>query len=283
MAVRIIRRSNKITLTRTPLAQSSTLAATATSAPTIRRNLSYALDRCRLMRAAGLDPDPWQESLLRSNSKKHLLLCSRQVGKSTVTAVVAVAAALFNDRALVLLLSPTLRQSQELYRTVRHILGRLPDPISMVHETSTFVEFANGSRIISLPGEEGTVRGFPNVTLLVVDEAARVDDELYGAVTPMLAVSGGKLICLSTPFGRRGFFYKEWSKGEGWARYTVTAAECPRIPAEFLEQERKTHGELWFAQEYECQFIDAIHRVFNEDLVLEAFDSDVRLLFPPGA
>jgi hypothetical protein len=254
--------------------------AAPASSPVIKRHLSYALDRCRLMQAAGLNPDPWQERLLRSVSKKHLLLCSRQVGKTTVTAVVALAEALFKDGALILVLSPTLRQSQELYRAVRRVLGRLPDRPLTRYETSTFIELANGSRIVCLPGEEGTVRGYSDVTLLIVDEAARVPDNLYYVVRPMLAVSNGMLICLSTPYGKRGFFYHEWSKGEGWSRYAVTAAECPRITDEFLEQERNAVGELWFAQEYECQFIDPVHRVFDEELILEAFDPEVRLLFP---
>ncbi len=70
----------------------------------------------------------------------------------------------------------------------------------------------NGSRIVSLPGTEGTVRGFSGVALLIVDEASRVDDALYHAVRPMLAVSHGKLVLLSTPWGKRGFFYREWAE-----------------------------------------------------------------------
>ena len=45
----------------------------------------------------------------------------------------------------------------------------------------------NGSRIVGLPGREATVRGFSGVSLVVVDEASRVPDAVYGAVTPMLA------------------------------------------------------------------------------------------------
>jgi hypothetical protein len=191
----------------------------------------------------------------------------------------ALAEALYRERALVLLLSPTLRQSQELYRKVREILSRLPDRPKTRHDTALFLEFENGSRIVSLPGEEGTIRGYSNVTLLIVDEASRVSDELYYSVRPMLAVSGGKMMLLSTPFGRRGFFYHEYRGSDAWERYIVTASECPRIPAEFLENERRTLGAHWFAQEYMCEFIDASHRVFDEDLITEAFDPDVRPLF----
>jgi hypothetical protein len=62
---------------------------------------------------------------------------------------------------------------------------------------------ANGSRIISLPGDEETIRGYSGVRRLIVDEASRVLDPLYFAIrpmrAPMRAVSQGRMICLSTP------------------------------------------------------------------------------------
>ena len=57
----------------------------------------------------------------------------------------------------------------------------------------------NGSRIVGLPGMEGTVRGFSAVSLLLIDEAARVEDEMYQALRPMLAVGDGDLWLMSTP------------------------------------------------------------------------------------
>ncbi len=99
------------------------------------------------------------------------------------------------------------------------------------------MQLTNGSRIEALPGTEKTIRGFSGVDLLVLDEAARVDDELYFAVRPMLAISGGALMMLTTPHGKRGVFYEEWTGGAGWERYEVPAAECPRIPEAFLEEE----------------------------------------------
>ena len=64
--------------------------------------------------------------------------------------------------------------------------------------------------------------------MLVVDEAARVADDLYYAIRPMLAVSQGCMVCLSTPWGKRGFFHKEWTEGEGWERTKITAYDCPQ-------------------------------------------------------
>ena len=75
-------------------------------------------------------------------------------------------------------------------------LGR---PLPVVAESALRLELANGSRVVSLPGDEKNIRGYSGVTLLVIDEAARVADELYYAVRPMLAVSQGRLVALSTP------------------------------------------------------------------------------------
>jgi phage FluMu gp28-like protein len=141
------------------------------------------------------------------------------------------------------------------------------------------MELANGSRIEALPGTEKTIRGFSGVDLLVVDEASRVADELYYAVRPMLAVSGGRLMMLSTPYGKRGVFFEEWSGGEGWERYEVPASECPRIAASFLEDERRALPGWVYRQEYECSFEETEDQVFSHELVSAAITDEVKPLF----
>ncbi len=123
------------------------------------------------------------------------------------------------------------------------------------------------------------MRGYSVVALLIIDEAARVPDELYVAVRPMLAVSGGRLVALSTPFGRRGWFHREWSQGEGWERVRVTAEDCSRISAEFLTQERASLGDWAYQQEYDCQFVETEDAAFGHDLVRAALTHDVTPLF----
>ena len=125
--------------------------------------------------------------------------------------------------------------------------------------------------------------GFSGVRLLIVDEASRVDDVLYQAVRPMLAVSGGRIVLLSTPFGKRGFFHHEWTEGGAdWERIAVTAYECPRIPPDWLDAERARIGAWWFDQEYLCQFKETTEQVFGYDEVMGALSSDVAPLFPLG-
>lgn len=244
-------------------------------------DLALALDPVCMVRRAGWEPDPWQTDLLRSTAQQTILLCSRQSGKSTTTAALALHEAQYRPPALVLLLSPSLRQSQELFRKVTDTHAALGDDACPVAEASALrMELANGSRIVCLPGKESTIRGYSGVRLLVVDEASRVPDDLYQAVRPMLAVSGGRLVLLSTPFGKRGFLHHEWTEGgEGWQRTMVTAADCPRIPAAWLEAERETIGEWWYRQEYLCEFVETDDQVFGYELVTGAVSSGVEPFF----
>jgi hypothetical protein len=91
----------------------------------------------------------------------------------------------------------------------------------------------------------------------------------------MLAVSGGKLVLLSTAFGTRGFFYDAYLKREKWDYYEVPATECPRISPEFLEEERENMGEYWFNQEYLCQFMDAQSAAFRSQDIDRIVGNDI--------
>jgi hypothetical protein len=240
-------------------------------------------DPANLMALAGLPPDPWQAGLLRSPSPRTMLLCSRQAGKSLTAAAMAIQAAVMDGPALILLLSPTLRQSGELFRDKVLTLWRaLGCPYRSREPTQLELTLSNGSRIVSLPETESGIRGFSNVRLLIVDEAARVTDELYRAVRPMLAVSRGRLVLLSTPFGQRGFFFEEWQKNPGpWQKVRITADQCPRIAPEFLEDERDALGERWYLQEYFCEFNELAGSVFSFADICAATEGDVEpLTFP---
>jgi hypothetical protein len=236
----------------------------------------------RLMALAGLEPDLWQEKLLRSDAAQVLLLCSRQAGKSTVAAALALHTALLRPRSPVLLLSPSLRQSSELFRKVLDLFGDLGRPMGVAAESALRLELANGSRVVSLPGDEKNVRCFSGVAMLIIDEAARVLDPLYYAVRPMLAVSRGRLVALSTPFGKRGWFHDEWHSDRDWERVRIAAEQCPRISPAFLAGERKALGERWFAQEYMTNFSECIDAVFSYADIQAALSDDVQPLFPNG-
>ena len=205
----------------------------------------------------GIEPDSWQESFLRSESPRIILNCSRQSGKSSTAAILALWEAIYKPRSVILLDSPSLRQSQELMGKFSEYLSSLDESVKLDSDTKLSVRFANGSRVLALPGSEKTIRGISAVTLLILDEAAAIPDELYGAVRPMLAVSKGRLVLMSTPRGEQGFFYDTWAKSKGWEKIEVPWQQCPRIDPAFIEEERLERGNAFVAQEYECKFIAA--------------------------
>jgi Terminase large subunit, T4likevirus-type, N-terminal len=233
-------------------------------------NFLKRLHPIELAKEAGITLDPWQEEMVSSTSNRLLLNCSRQIGKSTTTAVLVIYTALYEPNSLILLLSPSERQSQELFRKCLEIYQATGRPVDPDAENKLGLELENGSRIYALPGKEGTIRGFSGVRLLIIDEASRVPDALYASVRPMLAVSGGRLIVLSTPFGKRGWFYEACKKQkqkhqETWDYYEIPASECPRITAAFLAQEEEDYGWYWIQQEYHCQFHDTLESAFRAE------------------
>jgi hypothetical protein len=105
------------------------------------------------------------------------------------------------------------------------------------------------------------------------DEASWVDDLLKQSVSPMLAVSGGRYIMMSTPFGKRGHFFETWMNAKNWEKYEINADQCPRITKEFLQSELDNGmpRNFWL-QEYYCQFMDTDDQIFSYDIVQSAFD-----------
>ena len=90
-----------------------------------------------------------------------------------------------------------------------------------------------------MPGDPNTLRGYSAPKLIIKDEAAYVGDAMQAALDPMLAVSKGRLIEMSSPNGKRGHFYENWQHGVGVERIKIIGRECPRIGAEFLETMRQ--------------------------------------------
>lgn len=242
----------------------------------------------------GWKPDPWQTEFLQTPSKRESLLCSRQAGKSTVTASRVTTEAILYENSDFLVFCPTMRQSQEMLRKVRTFHAALGRPVAVVSETKSVLELANGSRVVCLPDSQEGVVGFSAPRLIVIDEGARVSDELYKSVRPMLATSGGSLLTLSTPFGNQGWFFnifdesaegkaKRAKLNEPWRRTRVPADKIPRITPEFLEDERVELGERWFRQEYHLQFLDQVDAVFAMAIIEGARASGIDPLFDLGA
>jgi hypothetical protein len=215
----------------------------------------------------GLTLDPLQSALLRARSRRSLLKCCRQWGKSTVTAVGALHEAEYLPGSRTIIVSPSQRQSSLLLSTVAgfaDLAGIRTRPLQVENVSGLCMA---GGEVIALPSAEATTRGFSRCTWLVVDEAARVLDAVYRSARAYLATTDGRISLLSTPFGQRGFYYVAHESG----KFVVTEAlarDCPRISPAFLAEEYETQPFLWCEQE----------GLFSHDLILASVDEDLQPL-----
>jgi hypothetical protein len=242
----------------------------------LARDLAHGLDPALFATdRLNFRPDDWQRELLRSTAFRVILNITRQGGKSTTTAILALHQAIYDPGSLTLLVSPSQRQSRELFAKTIDFLRSIEPTVELDEDNKLSATLRNRSRVVSLPGDPRTVRGFSAPALVVADEAAYTPDELFTAIRPMLAVSQGRLILMSTPAGRRGVFFETWEHGgPDWLRFRIPASQCPRITKEFLERERAALGPLLFSQEYECAFVDSDTSAFSSEMIEAALVDD---------
>jgi hypothetical protein len=228
----------------------------------------YALDPVLWAKEQlGFSADLWQQTFLRSSRNLHVLV-SRQCGKTTVSAVKCLHRALFYHRSSIVLISPTLRQSILIAEKINDFVCVMKPRPELTTDSTTIMQFKNGSRITSLPGgNSDTVRGF-SCDLLIEDEAARVSEDAYVACKPFVATTGGQVILCSTANGRQGHFYAIGTAvDEEWHRLIVPATECKRIPAAFLAAEKLSMDAHTYGQEYCCEWGENKAAVWGEDLI----------------
>lgn len=217
-------------------------------------------------------PDPRQAEILDAPPHRIILLCTRQFGKSSLSALKATHFALYHPGSLTVVAAPRHTRSAEWIRLVRRHLKslKIPVPTDRIHPHS--VVLPNGARLVALPGVVDNNRGYP-ADLLIFEEAAIIPDEMFQVLTGSLAATDGHLWLLSSAGRDAGFFYEQWhSQQAAWTRFKVTAPECPRISAEFLEQERLLIGDQAFRREFLCEFETLGEKLLSRDLILSAVD-----------
>lgn len=229
----------------------------------------------------GFEPDPWQVEALRADDRELMFLCCRQSGKSTIAAIKAVHYALYRPGSMIVLISPSQRQSSELFEKVRtKVIAKLTVPPKLLEDNKTSLKMENGSRIVALPSSEETIVGYSAVNILIEDEGSRVPDDIQGATLPMLATTNGQYIQLSTPKGKRGHFYKAWTTGAA-RKFKVVCDDVPRITKAFLAKMLEYLGSRKFAQEFKCEFLedmegDQFHREWFADKLVNDWPRDAR-------
>jgi hypothetical protein len=223
--------------------------------------------------------DDWQRDFLKAAEdpgiKQIALLCTRQAGKSEMVSLVTCWTMLTKPKSLCLLLSPILRQSGELFKKVMDNFDLLNERYAQ--RTALTCKLKNGSRCVSIPANQN-IRGFSKVALIAEDEDAQVPDNIYyTAALPMLAVSQGKLILLSSPYGQRGHFWDICVNGRDteWQKFEVPANLVPRITPEWLAQRRAEMLESFYQQEYFCKFNENLMGAFTTQSIEDSFEENV--------
>ncbi|MBI4902636.1 MAG: hypothetical protein HY820_03310 [Acidobacteria bacterium] len=227
--------------------------------------------------ALGFSPDSQQASVLTAPHTRGILCCSRQWGKSTTVAAMAVYHAVRQPDALILIASPSARQSGLLLHKCAFFLARLGSSRRGDGLNRASLLLPNRARIVALPNNGDKIRGFSAPSLIIIDEAARVPDSLYFDILPMLAACpNGRLWLLSTPNGKHGFFHDEWMNHDnGFFRLSVPATACPRIKPDFLAQERARLPLHLYEQEYLCAFHSSQNSLIPVSDIEACYDLDI--------
>ena len=216
----------------------------------------------------------WQKQIIEHQGDI-VAACGRQVGKSLCVSIKAGEYAANNKNKVILVIASVERQAYLLFEK---ILAYLVDNYkSMIKRgkdrpTKSKVKLKNGSVIYCLPtGLTGYgIRGY-TVDLLIADEAAFIPEEVWTAVTPMLATThkrGGAVILLSTPHGKDSYFYRCFSD-PNFKVFHISSEEVPHIDQEWLAREKQRMTALQYAQEYLGQFVEELSQFFPDELIKE--------------
>lgn len=239
----------------------------------------------------------FQQPLFFDPSRFVIGLWSRQTGKSHVGMGRAVSDCLAHSGNLWVVLSAGERQSLEAMRKGhlwREAYGATLTDYREVRDAAEAVlksaemTFANGSRIVALPANPDTARGYS--ANLFLDEFAFHErpDAIWRAVYPSISnpLKGLKTcLVMSTPNGRGNKFSDLWhSEGTGWSKHRVTIhdAVAGGLALNIDELRRGLNDPEGWAQEYECEFIDGAAILLPYELLAKCESPEASVTAPPG-
>lgn len=231
-----------------------------------------------LERYNGAPADPWQQDLMsaiRSPEQDTIcVLASRRIGKSSTVGVLA-AQELAQEEHTVIILSPTLAQSQLLFSKIARVWELIGMPIEMTRRTLTEMHLANRSSVVCVPaGQDGeSARGYGIKNgLLCYDEAAFIPEKVFGSTLP-IAENNAKTVLISTPGGKSGKFYSMMTDDENYPEVTRIRAcslDLPRM-AKTVERARKNLSKLEFDVEHGLRWLGKGSPFFDASTVTSAY------------
>ena len=216
---------------------------------------------------------PYQLAWVRDQSRFKIGLWSRQTGKSFATACEAVmdcAAQPKGNSCLWVVLSAGERQALEWMEKAKKWTEAVKATVDSYDEmrdsvnallSRAEIRFANGARIVAIPANPDTARGYS--ANLVLDEFAIHERpfDIWAAIYPSITnpLNGEKrLRIVSTPKGRGNKFADLWEHNEKYSKHKVTIEDAVRmgLPVDIDELKAGVDDPDIWAQEYMCEFID---------------------------
>ena len=212
-----------------------------------------------------------QKQVLDANTKRLILCCNRQWGKSTIIALKALHYALENPKSAIVVISKTEKQGGELITRIRNFASLMPIPDKRVPGYDYSLQLPNESKIYAIAHSTDSAPS-RTANIVIYDEAARVSDEMFSATLPFIATTNGHVWILSTPNGEVGFFYNFWhDRDPQWTKIFSTVDDCPTIQKDFLDLHRRANPRL-FEQEFYCKFKPAPGALVSRDFIRRAYD-----------
>jgi hypothetical protein len=222
------------------------------------------------------EADKIQQSVLDHDAHRLILCCARQWGKTTIVAIKALHTAIFNPGTEIVVISQSLKQASILLNKVCQSAAILGFPRKRVlgHENS--LHLPNGSKIFGVANSEKSSRGY-TANIVIVDEAALIEDDVIGAASPTLSRTNGKLWLLSTPNGQKGLFYHVWHDKAltDWFKVKATIEDSSYATPEFIA-EQKSLFPLNFRQEFYCEFLPAKGSLLSRERIEQMIDPTIK-------
>jgi hypothetical protein len=222
----------------------------------------------------------------QESAREGWVIAGRRSGKSFTVALLAAFLAVFREYRLsagetgyVIIVSPTRQQSaivkgylSGFFRENAFLQALL------ARETREEIELNNRVTILVLPADFRTVRGHTAVACIVdevaflMDEGARPDHEALRALRPTLASTGGPLVCISSPYAKRGALFAAWQAHYGKDGDPVLVWQAPSLlmnptlAAEAVERAREQDPEGAVA-EWDALFRSDVESFVSRDVV----------------
>lgn len=191
----------------------------------------------------------------------NIILKSRQLGLSTVTAAYAVWMAIFYKEKNILVIATKQKTAVNIIKKVKVMIASLPKWLmlpSITTNNNQTLAFNNGSQIQAVARSEDAGRS-EALSLLIIDEAAFIQgfDQIWTGLSPTLS-TGGSAILISTPNGVGNQYHKLWVDAEaGVNKFNPIKLPWnvhPEHDQEWFDAETRGSSKKLIEQEFLCSF-----------------------------